>query len=173
MILLLLLFICSVVSDSWWPHWLQHTMFPCPSLSLRVCSNSCPLNWWCHPTIPPSVLPFTLLQSFLASESFPMNWLFSSGYQSIGASASASVLLMNIQGWFLLGLTGLVSLQSKGLSRLFSSTTIWKHHFFGSQLLFMVQLSHPYMTTGKTVALTVWTFISKVISLLFNMVCPF
>ena len=95
-----------------------------------------------------------------------MSQFVASGGQSIGASASASVLPMNIQEWFPLGLTGLISLQSKGLSRVFSSITVWKHQFFGGSAFFIVQLSHPYMTTGKTIA---WTFVGKVISLLFNM----
>ena len=130
---MLLLFSCSVVSDSLQPHGLQHARLPCPSLSLGVCSSSRPLSQWCHPTISSSVVPFSLcLQSFPASGAFPMNWLFASGSQSIGASASASVLLMNIQGWFLLGLTGLISWLSKGLSQVFSSTTVWKHQFFGT-----------------------------------------
>ena len=117
-----------VVSDSLRPHGLQHTRFPCPSPNPRVYSNSCPLSWWCHPTILPSVTPFSsCLQSFPASGSFPMSRFFTSGGQSIGVSASASVLPMNIQDWFLLGLTSLISLQSKGLSRVFSSTTVQKH----------------------------------------------
>ena len=105
----------SVVSGSLWPHELQHTKLPRATLSPRACSNSCPLSWWCHPTISSSVTPFSCPQSFPASESFPMSWFFASGGQSIGAAASASVLPMNIQGWFLLGLTGLISLQSKSL----------------------------------------------------------
>ena len=116
------------------PHGLQHSKLPCPSQSPGVCSNSCPSSQWYHPTISSSVSPFSSCpQSFPVSESFPNNWLFTSGGQSIWASVSASVLPMNIQVWFLLGLTGLISLQSKGLSRAFSSTTIWKHQFFGSQ----------------------------------------
>ena len=115
------------------PHGLQHARRPSPSLSPRVCSNSCPLNQWCHPTISYSVIPFSsYLKSFPASGSF--QWFDSaSGGQSIGASASASFLLVTIQGWFLLGLIGWISLLSKGLSRVFSSTTIWKHQFFGAQ----------------------------------------
>ena len=106
----------------------------CPSLSPRVCSNSCPRNCWCHPTISSSVASFfSCPQSFPASGSFPMSRLFISGGQSIGASASASVFPMNIQSWFLLGLIGLISLLSKGFSRVFSSTTIEKHQFFGTQ----------------------------------------
>ena len=121
----------SAMSDSLQPHRLQHARPPCPSPSLRVCSNSCPLSLWCHPTISSSVIPFSSCpQSLPASESFPMSWLFASGGYSIGASASTSVLPMNIQGWFPLGLTGLIFLLSKGL---FSSITIWKYQFFGTQ----------------------------------------
>ena len=116
------------------PHELQHVRLPCPSLSPGVSSDSCPLSWWCHPTISSSVTPFSSCpQSFLASESFPMSWLFVWVGQSIGASVSASVLPMNIQDWFPLGLIGLISCLSKGLSRVFSSTTVWKHQFFSSQ----------------------------------------
>ena len=111
------------------PHGLQHTRLPCPSPTPRACSNSCPLSWWCHATISPSVVPFSFLQSFPASGSFLMSWLFTSGSQSTGPSASASVLPMNVQDWFPLGLTGLISLQSKGLSRVFPSTTFQKHQF--------------------------------------------
>ena len=100
---------------------------------LGVYSNSCPLSQWCHPTISSSAIPFSCLQCFPASGSFPMSQFFSSGGQSIGASASASVLPMNIQDWFPLGLTGWISLQSKGLSRAFSNTTVQKHHFFSAQ----------------------------------------
>ena len=124
-----------VVSNSLQPHGLQHARLPWPSRSPRVCSNSCPLSWWYHPTIPSSVFPFSSCpQSFPASGYFPVSQLFASGGQNIGASASASVLPVNIQGWFPLGLTALISLQSKGLSRVFSSTTVWKHQFFGTQL---------------------------------------
>ena len=117
-----------------WPHGLQHSRPPCPSLSPRVGSNLCPLSQWCHPTIASSVISFSpCLQSFPASGSFPVSQLFESGGQTIGASALASVLPMNIQDWFPLGLTGLI-LQSKGLSRVFSNTTVWRHPFFGAQL---------------------------------------
>ena len=119
------------MSDSLGPHGLQHARLPCPSPTPVACSNSYPLSWWCHLTISSPVV-FSCLQSFPASGSFPMSWLFSSGGQSI-FGASASVLPMYIQGWFLLGLTGLISLQSKGLSRIFASTTIQKHQFFGAQ----------------------------------------
>ena len=106
-----------------------------PSLSPRVCSHSCPLSQWCHPTISSSVVPFSsCFQSFPGSGSFPMSQFFASGGQIIGASPSASVLQMNIQGWFPLGLTGLISLKSKRLSRVFSNTTVQKHQFFSIQL---------------------------------------
>ena len=128
-------FSCSVVSNSLWPHGLQHARLPCPSPTPRACSNSCPSGQWCHPTISSSVVPFpSCLQSSSASGSFPMNWLFTSGDQSIGASDLASVLPMTIQDWFPLGLTGWISLQSKGLSRVFSNTTVQKHQFFNSKL---------------------------------------
>ena len=133
-VLLLLSFSHSVVSDSLWPHGLQHTRPPCSSSSPRLCSNSCPLSQWCNPTISSFVIPFSsCLQSFPASESFPMSRLFASGGESIRASASASVLPMNTQDWSPLGWTGLVSLQSKGLSRVFSNTTVQRHQFFGTQ----------------------------------------
>ena len=120
--------------NSLWLHELQHARFPCPSLSPIVCSNSCPLGQWCHQTISSSVIPFSSCpQSFPDSGFFPMSRLFASGGQSTGASSSASVLPMNIQGWFLLRLTGLISLRSKGLSRVFSSTTVQKDQFFGAQ----------------------------------------
>ena len=131
----LLQFICSVVSDSLRPHGLQHSRPPCPSPTPGVYSNSRPLSWWCHPTISSSVIPFSsCLQSFPASESFQMSQLFTSGGQSIGVTASASVLLMNIQDWFPLGWTGWISLQSKGPSRVFSNTSVQKHQLFSGQL---------------------------------------
>ena len=124
----------SVVYVSLWPHGLQHARLLCPSSTPRACSNSYPWSRWCHPTISSSVVPFSFcLQSFPASGSSPVNWFFMSGGQNIGTSASASVLPMNIQDWSPLGLTGLISLQSRGLSRVFSSTTVWKHQFFGTQ----------------------------------------
>ena len=130
----LLLFSHKVVSYSLWLHGLQQASLPCLSLSFRVCSNSCPLSRWCSPTISSSATSFSSCpQSFPASRSFPVSWLFSSGGQSIGVSASASALPVNIQGWFPLGLTGLISLQSKGLSRDFSSTTVQKYQFFRAQ----------------------------------------
>ena len=125
----------SVVSDSLRPHEPQHARPPCPSPTPGVYSNSCPLSQWCHPTISSSVVPFSPgLQSFPASGSFQMSQLFTSGSQSIGASASASVLPMNIQDWFPLGWTGWISLQSKGLPRVSSDTTLQKHQFLGAQL---------------------------------------
>ena len=125
----------SVLSDSLWPHGLQHTRLPCPSPTPGACSNLCPLSWWCHPVISSSLVPFSsCLQSFPASGSFPMSQFFALGGQSIGASASASVLPMHIQDWFPLGLTGLISLLSKELSRVFSNTTVQKHQFFSAQL---------------------------------------
>ena len=131
---LLLLFSSSVVSNSLRPHGLQHARPSCPSLSPGVCSNSYPLGWWCYLTISSFAALFSFrLQSFPASGSFPMSQLFTSGGQSIGASASASVLPMNIQDWYPVGLTGLISLQSKGLTRVFSSTTIQKCQFFDAQ----------------------------------------
>ena len=128
-------FSCSVMSNSLRPHGLQHARLPCPSPTPRAYSNSCPLSQWCHPTISSSVIPFSsCLQSFPASGSFPVSQFFASGGQSIGVSALASVLLMNIQGWFPLGWTGWISLQSKGLSRVFSNNTVQKHQFFSPQL---------------------------------------
>ena len=125
----------SVVSNSLWSHGLQHNGLPCPSPTPRTYSNSCPLSQWGHPTISSSVIPFSSrLQSFPVSRSFPMNWFLASGGQSIGASASASDLPMKIQDWFPFGWTGLSSLQSKGLSRVFTNTTVQKHQFFCAQL---------------------------------------
>ena len=124
----------SVVSDSLWPHGLQHSRLPCPSPTPGAYSNSCPSCRWCHPTISSSVVPFSCPQSFPASGSFQMSQLFTSGGQSIGVSPLAPVLPMNIQDWFPLGLTGWISLQFKGLSRVFSKTTVQKHQFFGAQL---------------------------------------
>ena len=133
--LLLLLFSCSVVSDSLWPHWLKYTRLPWPSPSRGAYSDSGPSSRWCHPTISSSVVPFSsCLQSFPVSGSFPRSQFFASGSQSIGASASASVLPMSIQDWFALGLTGLILL-SKGLSRVFSGNTIQKHQFFGDPFM--------------------------------------
>ena len=127
-------FSLSVMSDSLRPHEPQHSRLPCPSPTPRVYSNSCPLSRWCHPTISSSVVPFSSCpQSFPASGSFPMSQLFTSSGQGIGVSASTSVLPMNTQDWSPLGWTGWISLQSKGLSRVFSNTTVPKHQFFGAQ----------------------------------------
>ena len=158
----------SVMFDSLQPHEPQHARFPCASLTSRACSNSCPSSRWCHPTILSSIIPFSsCLHFFPASGSFPMSQFFESG-QRIRTSASASVLLMNIKDLFLLGLTSLISLQFEGLSNLLqyhsSKASILRHSAF-----FIVQLSHPYMTTEKTIALTRGTFVGKVMSLLFNM----
>ena len=131
---LLLLFCRSLTSNSLQPHGLQHARLPSPSPSLGACSNSCPSSWWYHPTMPFSVIPFSsYLQSFSASGSFLMSRLFASSGQHTGASASASVLPVNIQGWFPFRLTGLISLQSEGLSRVFSTTTAQKHEFCSAQ----------------------------------------
>ena len=157
------------MSDSLWPHGLQHTRFPCPSPSPRACSNSCPLSQWCHPTISSSVTPFSsCLQSFLASGSFPKSQLFASGGQSIGAAASASVLPMSIQVCIPLGLTGLISLLSKGLSRVFFNTTVQKHQYsLVCSLLYDATLAyvHDYW---KNHCFDYTDLACKVMSLLFN-----
>ena len=128
------LFSHSEVSSSLQPHGLYHARLPCPSPTPRACSSSCPSSQWYHPTISSSVVPFSsCLQSFPASDSFQMSQLFTSGVQSIGVSALASVLPMNIQDWFTSEWTGWISLQSKGLSRVFSNTIVQKHQFFGAQ----------------------------------------
>ena len=156
------------MSDSVIPWTAAHQAFPCHSLSLRVCSNSYPLSWWCHPTISSSVtLFFSCPQSFPELGSFPMSWLFPSGGQSIGSLTSASVHSMNIQSWFPLGWTSWISLLSKEFSRVFSSTTIPKHQLFSAQLSLWTN-SNLYMTNGKTTVLTIQTFTGKVISLLFT-----
>ena len=156
------------MSNSLWPHGLQNAGPPCPSPTPGVHSNSCPSSQWCHPAISFSVVPFSSCpQSFPVSGSFQISQLFASGGQSIGLSASTSVSPMNTQDWSPLGYTGWI-LQSKGLSRVFSNTTVQKHQFFITQLS-LYSNSHPYMTTRKTIALTRWTFVDKVMSLLFNM----
>ena len=162
-------FSCSVVSDSLRPHELQHARPPCPSPPTPgVHPKSCPSSWWCHPAISSSVVPFSCCpQSLPASESFPKSQLFAWGGQSTGVSALASFLPKNTQGWSPSEWTGWISLQSMGLSRVFSNhsskASIHRHSAF-----FKVQLSHPYMTTGKTIALTRRTFVGKVMSLLLN-----
>jgi len=181
---------------------MQHARLPCPSPTPRTCTNLCPSSQWCHSTISSSVAPFSFcLQSFPASGYFPMSQFFASRGQSIGASASASVLPMNIQDWLPLWLTGLISLQFKGLLRVFSNTIVqfssiqslsrvwlfatpWtaacqaslsitnsrsKASVLQCTAFFIVQLSHPYITPRKTIALTRWTSVGKVTSLLFNM----
>ena len=158
------------MSDSLQSHRLQHTRLPCPSPTPGAYSNSCPLSQWYHPTISSSVVPFSsCLQSFPAAGSFQMSQFFMSGGQSIGvsASASASVLPMNIQDWFPLGLTGSPCVQG-------TLKSLLQHHSSKAPILpcsafFIVQLSHPYMTTGKTIVLTRQTFVGKITSLLFNM----
>ena len=147
----------TVVSDSLQPHGLQHARLPCPSPSPGACSNSCPLSQWCHPVISSSVVPFSAsLQSFPASGSFPMSQFFISGGQSIGVSASVSVLLMNIQDWF----PESVQWTLKSLLQHDSS----KASIFQYSALFIVQLSHPYITTRKIIALTRRTSVGKVMS---------
>ena len=135
-------FSCSVMSDSLRPHEPQHARSPCPSPTPRVHQNPCPLSWWCHPTISSSVIPFfSCPKSFPASGSFPMSHLFLSGGQSIEVSASTSVLPMNTQDWCPLGWTGWISLKSKGLSRVFSNTTVQKHQFLALSSLYSPTLT--------------------------------
>ena len=158
------------MSNSLRPHESQHARPPCPSPTPRVHWDSCLSSQWCHPTISSSVVPFSsCLQSFPPLGSFPTSQFFISDSQSIRISASTSVLPMNTQDSSPLGWTGWFSLQSKGLSRVFSNTTVQKHWFFGASAFFTIQLSHPYMTTGKIIALTRRTFIGKVMSLIFDM----
>ena len=163
----------SVVSDSLWPSESKHTRPPCPSPTPGFYQNSCTSSQWCHPTISCSVIPFSShLQSFPASGSFLVSQLFAWGGQSIGVSASTSVLPVNTQDWSPLGWIAGISLQSKGLC--FKS--LLQHHSLKASILqhsafFIVQLSHPYMTAGKAIDLTRWTFVDKVMSLLFNMLC--
>ena len=155
-------------SDSLQPHGLQDTKLLCPSLSLRFYSDLCALSWWCHKTISSSVTPFSYCPQYIpASPFFAMSQFFTSSGQHI--EASASVLSGNNQGWFPLGLTGWISLLSRGTLK-----SLLQHHSLRASILwcstfFMVQLSHLYMTTGKTIALTSWTFVSKVMSFLFDM----
>ena len=153
------------MSDSLWPYGpygLYHTRLPYPSPTPRVCSNSCPSSQWCHPTISSSVIPFTSrLQSFPTSGYFQMSHSFPSGDQNIGASSSVSVLPMNIQDWFPLGWTVWISLQFKKLSSLLQYHSS-KASIVQRSAFFIVQLSHPYMTTGKTIVLTTWTFVGNV-----------
>ena len=160
----------SVVSDSLRPHESQHARPPCPSPAPGICSNSRPPSRWCHPDISSSVVPFSFCpQSLPASESFPMSQLFTWGVQSIGVSAVASFLPKNTQDWSPLEWTGWISLQSKGLSRVFSNTTVQKHQFFGAQLSSQSNSHIHTWLLEKPIALTRRTFVGKVMSLLFNM----
>ena len=140
-----------------WLHGLQHARLPCPTPTPGACSNLCPSCLWCYPNISSSVVPFSCLQSFLASGTYPRSQFFTSGGQGIGASASASVLPVNIQDWFPLGWVGWISLQSKGLSSLLQQHSL-KTLVLQCSAFIIVQLSHLYMTTGKTIALTRRTF---------------
>ena len=159
----------SVVSDSLRPHELQHARPPCPSPTPGVHSDSRPWSRWCHPAISSSIVPFSSCpQSLQASESFPISQLFAQGSQSTVVSALASFLPKKSQGWFPSEWTGWISLHSKGLSRVFSNTTVQKHQFFSAQLSSQSNSHIQYMTTGKTIALTRRTFVGNVISLLFN-----
>ena len=159
------------MSNSLWPHELQHSRPPCPSPTPGVYPNTCPLSRWCHPTISSSAVPFSSCpQSFPASESLQISQPFISDGQSIGVSASTSVLPINTQDWSPLGWTGWISLQSKVLSSVFFNTKVQKNQFFQcSAFFFIVHLPHSCMTTRKTMALTRQTFVDKVMSLLFNM----
>ena len=160
------------MSNSLQSYGLQHARLPCPSPILGGCSNSCPSSQWCHLTISSSVIHFSFcFQSFSASGSFPMSRFFASGGQSI--RESSSVLTMNIQGWFSLGLTGLISLQFNRLSRVFSNTTVQKHQFFGTQLSLCSNSHIHTWLPEKTIALTIWTFVGKVMSLLLNRLSRF
>ena len=164
---MLLLFSCPVMSNSLQPHGLQHAKPPCPSTS-EVCPSSCPLHRWCHPTVSSSDTLFSFCpQSFLASGTFPVSQLFASDDQNTGASASASVLPMSIQGWFPLRLIALILLLRN--SQEFSPAPRFKGINSLVLCLLYVQFSQPYLTTGKT-ALTVWTFVVRMTSLLFNTV---
>jgi len=157
------------MSDSLRPHESQHTRPPCPSPTPGVHSDPRPSSQWCHPAISSSVIPFSSCpQSLQESESFPMSQLFAWGGQSTRVSALASLLPKKSQGWSPSEWTGWISLQSKGLSRVFSNTNSSKASILQHSDFFTVQLSHPYMTTGKAIALTRWTFVGKVISLFFS-----
>ena len=163
-----MLFSLQVVSRSPWPHGLQYARPPCPSPTPRACSNSCPSNRWCHPAISSSVVPFSsCIQCFPASGSFPVSWVFVSGVKSIGVSALASVLAMNTQDWSPLEWTGWNSLQSKGLSRVFCSTTVQKHPFFGAQLSWWSN-SHIHTWPLEKPWLWVYRSLSAKWCLLFN-----
>ena len=168
---MLLLFNCQVLSDSLWSHGLQHDRLPCPSPSPGVCPSSCLLHQWCHPTISSSVALFSCLQAFPASESFPLCWLFTSDGQNIGASASGTVLPMNICRLISFKFDWLTSLLSKELLKVFSSTTVGKHQFF-SALPSLWPSSHNRIERPY-IALTIQTFVCKVVSLFFNTLSRF
>ena len=158
------------MSNSLRPHESQHARPPCPSPTPGLHPNSCPLSRWCRPAISSSVVPFSSCpQSLPASESFPMSQLFAWGGQSIGVSALASVPPMNTQDWSPLEWTGWISLRGQGTLRSLLQHHSSKASIFRCSAFFTVQLCHPYMTTGKTISLTRWTFVGKVMSLLFNM----
>jgi len=157
------------MSVSLWLHGLQHARPLCPSPTPRGHPKPCPLSQWCLPTISSSVVRFSCPQSFPVSQSFPMSQLFTSGGQSIGVSASTSVLPMNTQDWYPLGCTGGISLQSKGLSRVFSNTTAQKHQFFGTKLPSQSNSNMHTWPLEKNIALTRQAFVDKVMSLIFNM----
>ena len=160
------------MSDLLWPHGLQHAGLPFPSPT--PCSNSCPLSQWCHPSTSSSVIPFSsCLQSFPASGSFPMNWFFASGVKSIIASASMFVPPVNIQDWFSFRINWLDLLEVQVILRSLLQYHSSKEPVLRCSPFFMVQLAHPYMTLGKIIVLSVWTFVSKVISLFFNTLSTF
>ena len=162
------------MSDSLQSHGLQHARLPCSSLFSGVRSDSCPLNQWCYLTISSAAMTFAFcLRSLPGSGSFSVRWLFASGGQRTKALASAAVLPMNIQGWFPLGSTGLLSLQSEGLSRVFSSTTVQNHQFSGAQPSIWSNSHIHTWLLKKNIALPIWTSISKMMSLLFNMLSGF
>ena len=162
------------MSNPLWSHGLQHARLPCPSLPSRVCSNSCPSSRWCQPTMSSSVAPLSSYpQSFPASGSFAISRFFASGGQSSGASASASVLPMNIQGWFPLGLTCFFCCNPRDAQEFFPTLQLKKSSVFWCSAFFMVQLSHQYMTTWKIMTFYIQTFVVKVMSLLFNTLSRF
>ena len=173
MLVVVVLFSHPVMSDSLWPHELQHARTHCSSPSPGICPSSCSLPWWCHPAFSPSEALFSFCpQSSPESGTFPMSCLFASDDQNTGASGSASVLLVNIQGWSPLRSTGLVSLLLGTLR------SCLQHHSQKASILwhsafFTVPLSQPYMATGKTIALTIQTFVSRAMSLLFNTLSRF
>ena len=170
----LLLFIHLVMSDSFWPHELQHARPPWSSPTPGVHPNSCPLSGWCHPTISSSVIPFSSCpQSFPESGSFQMSQLFTSGGQSIGVLASTSVLPMNTQDWSPLGCDRLDLLAVQGTLKSLLQSHSSKASILWYSAFFIAQLSHPHMTTGETIALTSQNFVGKLMSLLFNMLSKF